>query len=83
MRAFKLDPLSAIVLVSLLLTGGLLLFVGLPVLGISWVWNSLLVGLLDMPTIALWQAGLLYAALACIIYLSGIVHIEFKAGTSD
>ncbi len=83
MRAFNLDPLTAVVVVSLLLVGGLGLFVGLPLMSISWVWNACVAENLGMPTIGLWQAGLLYAALACIIYLSGIVHLEIKTETSE
>ena len=81
MRAFKLDPITAVIFVSLLLLAALAFLVCLPILGISWAWNSWVAAALDVPIIGFWQAGLLYAALACIIYLSGIVHIEVKTET--
>ncbi len=83
MREFNLDPVTAVVVVAFILVGGLVLFVCLPLMSISWVWNACVAANLGVPAIGLWQAGLLYAALACIIYLSGIVHFEINAETSD
>ena len=83
MRTYKLDPLTAVIVVFLIVGGALALFVGLPIVGINWAWNACLSGHLNVPTIVWWQAGLLYAALACIIYLSVPIHIEFKTENSD
>lgn len=83
MRTYNLDPFSASILFLLLTIAVLVCVVWAPLIGISWLWNVCVAGIFDFPHIGLWQAGLLYVALACMIYLSGIVQIEVKTETID
>lgn len=52
------------------------MFVIVPIAAIHLTWNSLSNVLLMVPQINPWQAALLYVALICVIYLTGLVRIE-------
>ena len=79
MRSFQIHPLFAVIALSLMLLGIISLFIWLPIVCLNWVWNNWVSAITTLPAIGLWQAALLYSALICIIYLSDLVHIEFKA----
>ena len=81
MRIYNLDPFSASILLLLAALAVGTLLVWFPLMGISWLWNVCVSGIFDFPHIGLWQSGLLYVALVCIIYLSGIIQIEVKTET--
>jgi hypothetical protein len=81
MRSYNLDPFSASILICLVALAALACFVWAPLMGISWVWNVCVAGTFNFPHIGLWQSALLYVALVCIIYLSGIIQIEVKSET--
>jgi hypothetical protein len=83
MRTFYIHPLVAAIIFTVLVMGTLGGVVALPIVCISWVWNMLVVNWTALPTIDLWQSTLLYLAVVCVIYLSGLVRIEFKAETVD
>lgn len=83
MRTFHVHPFGAAIILSVLMMGILGAFVVIPIACINWTWNSVSAYISVVPEINAWQAGLLYLAGACIIYLFGIVQIEFKTGTLD
>lgn len=83
MRTFYMPPFAAAVICSILVMGAIGFFVVCPVALINWTWNAFIAQHTVLPQIHCWQACLLYAASACIIYLSGIVQIEFKTEIPD
>jgi hypothetical protein len=78
-----MPPLTAAIVLSVLLMGGIGGFVVLPIVCINWAWNVFIVHYAHLPVIEIWQACLLYLALACVAYLSGFLQIEFSAETVD
>jgi hypothetical protein len=58
-------------------------FVMIPIFCINVFWNAIIAHFTAVPAIAVWQASLLYIAMACIAYLSGLVQIEFRAETVE
>ena len=83
MRSFSMPPLTAAIVLSVLLTGAVGFFVVLPIICINWIWNAFVSHYTLLPGIEIWQACLLYVALACVAYLSGLLQIEFSAETLD
>lgn len=83
MRTFQMPPFAAAIIFSVLVMGAIGLFIVVPIVGIFLSWNLLIAHNLALPHIQLWQAGLLYIAMACIAYLSGWVQIEVKAELPD
>jgi hypothetical protein len=83
MRTFFIHPLVAAIIFSVLLMGALGAFVLLPIFCINWLWNAVVSGWTLLPVIAPWQACLLYVAFACLIYIFGLVRIEFKTENLD
>lgn len=83
MRVFQVPPFFAAILLSALCMGLIGVFVVLPVACIQWTWNSLVAGVSALPHINVWQACLLYLALAAIVYLSGVVQIEIEATKAE
>ena len=83
MRTFYIHPLFAAIIFSVLVMGALGAFIVFPIVCINWIWNVVVVNWTALPTICLWQSGLLYLAVACVVYLTGLVRIEFKAETVD
>jgi uncharacterized membrane protein len=79
MRIFSLHPIVLIALIALLVVGSLLLLVAAPVAFINWFWNAIIAAHSGLPLIGIFQAGLLYFALICLLYISDLVHVEFKA----
>lgn len=79
----QVPTLGAAVVFTLLGMGVLGLFVVLPVACIQWTWNSVMTSCGVLPVINVWQAVLLYLALATFVYLTGIVRIEFEAENLD
>ncbi len=83
MRTFFIHPFLAALIFSVLVIGALGAFILVPILCIHWIWNVVVVGWTPLPSIGLWQSCLLYSACACLVYLCGLVRIEFKAETLD
>jgi hypothetical protein len=83
MRSFLIHPFTAAIIFSLLIMGGLGAFIVVPIVCINWTWNTIVAPLTVLPHIHMWQACLLYTALACLTYLMGWVQIEFKTETVD
>ncbi len=78
MKIYHVNTLGAAIILSLLLMGGLGLFVLVPIVFIQWLWNVTIANLTLLPQINLWQSSLLYLSGATIIYLSGLVRIDFE-----
>lgn len=83
MKIYQVPPLVAAILLSALCMGVVGLFVVVPIACIQWTWNSLVVSYSSLPQINVWQASLLYLAVANILYLSGIVQINVEAHKAD
>lgn len=83
MRSFRVNSFGAAVILSTLLMGVLGAFVLIPVACIQWTWNSLAAHMFALPLISAWQAILLYIAGGCLLYLSGLVHLEIKSETLE
>jgi|SRR6516165_6849352 hypothetical protein len=83
MHSFHVNSFGAAVLLSALLMGVLGAFVVVPVALIQWTWNSLAPQCFALPSINAWQAILLYIAGGCLLYLSGLVRVEFKSETLE
>ena len=83
MRTDFIHPLAFAIIFSVLLMGVLGAFIIVPIVCINWTWNSLIAHFIALPQIGLPQAGLLYLAGACILYLFGLIDIEFKTETAD
>jgi hypothetical protein len=78
-----MNPLAAAIFLSALAMGILGLFVVFPIVFIGWSWNTVVTHFTVLPHIRIWQASLLYAAVACVSYLMGWVQIDFKTETVD
>ena len=65
-------------LLAILVMGILGMCLVLPIACIQFTWNSLLAKLPPFPPINIWQATLLYLAMATLLYLSGIIRIEIE-----
>jgi hypothetical protein len=83
MQGFQLNSFAAAIVLSTLLMGIVGAFVLIPVACIQWTWNSVAAHLFPVPTIAAWQAILLYLAAGTILYLAGFVQIEVKSENLD
>jgi hypothetical protein len=79
MRTFSLHPIVLIALIVFVIVSSLLLLVVAPIVLLNWFWNAVIALLSGLPTIGVFQAGLLYVALICLLYISDLVHVEFKA----
>jgi hypothetical protein len=79
----EIPPFGAAVIFTVLFMGVLGVFVLLPIACIQWTWNSVMTSGNYLPLINVWQATLLYLALATLLYLSGMVRIEFEAEKLD
>jgi hypothetical protein len=75
---FQIPTYTAAVFLTLLTMGALGMAVVLPIACIQWSWNALVSVFGFLPLINAWQAILLYLAAATLLYLSGIVRIEFE-----
>jgi hypothetical protein len=78
-----MPPITAAIVLSLLVMGGIGAFVLFPIFCINLFWNAIVAHFTMVPAIAIWQASLLYIAMGCIAYLLGLVQIEFRAETVD
>lgn len=83
MRSFEMHPFSAAVIFALLFMGAIGAFVVTPIVLIAWTWNTVVTHYTILPQIHVWQACLLYSAVACFSYLMGWVRIEFKTEPVD
>jgi len=83
MRTFFLHPLTAAIICTVLFMGVLGFLFFLPFGCIYLFWNNVIAQHTALPPIGFWQTSLLYAAFACIFYLSGIVRIEIKTENLD
>ncbi|HEY9870052.1 MAG TPA: hypothetical protein V6D08_12875 [Candidatus Obscuribacterales bacterium] len=83
MKIFQVPPFTAAILLSALCMGMVGLFVVLPIACIQWTWNFFVAGYSVLPHINVWQAGLLYLAFATILYLSGVVQIDFEVHKAE
>jgi hypothetical protein len=76
---FHVPAVAAAIIITVLCMGGLGLFVLLPIACIQWIWNAITGMFQVLPLINVWQATLLYLAVATMLYLSGFVRITFEA----
>jgi len=80
---YEFHPITAALLLTVLIIGLTGVFVVLPIAFIQWLWNGTVPHFSALPQIAPWQAGLLYLAMAALLYLSGLVRIEIQTGPSE
>lgn len=74
---FRFDnPLPIAVFLTVIGMGAIGILVVIPIAAINLSWNSLSNVLMVVPPINVWQAALLYVAIVCIVYLTGLVKIE-------
>jgi hypothetical protein len=83
MKVFQIHPLVAGILFAALGMGFVGLLVVLPLICIQWTWNVVISALATVPQINIWQAILLYLALATTLFLTGLVRIDFEASELD
>jgi hypothetical protein len=79
----QIPTIGAAVIVTVLCMGLLGLLVVFPIACIQLTWNSLNNLLNFLPLINVWQASLLYLAGATLVYLTGLVRIEFDPDYLD
>ncbi len=79
MKVYQFHPLAAAIVFTILIMGVFGLVVVLPIAFIAWTWNAVVTNVSSLPHIGVWQAGLLYLALATMLYLFGFVQIEVEA----
>lgn len=79
MRSFHINSFGAAIILTALFMGLLGAFVLIPVACIQWTWNSLAPQVFALPIISAWQAILLYVAVACLLYIFGLVQIEIRS----
>lgn len=75
---FQIPAYSAAIFMTGISMGLLGLCVLLPIACIQWTWNMVMSTYGFLPLINVWQATLLYMASATLLFLSGIVSIEFE-----
>lgn len=75
---FQIPTYSAAIFLTGISMGFLGLCVLLPIACIQWTWNCVMSTCRLLPLINAWQASLLYVASATLLFLSGIVKIEFE-----
>lgn len=75
----QIPPIGAAVVLTVLCMGVVGMFVLVPIACIQWMWNSIMNSWRFLPLINVWQAALLYVMLATILYLTGLVRVEFEA----
>ena len=78
MRSFDINPIIAILLITLVITGIFGLFVVIPIAVLEGGWNTVFQNSSLLPEINLWQATLLYVALALVLYIFGLVKIKIE-----
>lgn len=83
MRSFEFAPLVLIILLTIVLMVAFGLFVFVPIGFIEWSWNLLARSSQLLPTISAWQAFLLYLAFGLMLYILGLVKIEFRVEKLD
>ncbi len=83
MKIYQAHALGAAIIFSILCMGLVGLFVMLPVFFIQWWWNAIAPSFAALPPISPWQASLLYADLVTVLYLAGLLQIEFEVGHRD
>lgn len=79
----QIPSLGTAVIFTVLCMGAIGCFVVLPIACIQWSWNAVVTSFPVLPQINVWQASLLYLAVATLLYLSGLVRIEFNAEKLD
>ena len=75
---FPMPTYSAAIFMTGISMGALGLCVVLPIACIQWTWNMVMSTYGFLPHINAWQAALLYVAAATMLFVSGIVTIEFE-----
>lgn len=83
MKVYQFHPLAAAIVFTILIMGVFGLVVVVPIAFIAWTWNAVVTNVSSLPQINVWQAGLLYVALATMLYLLGFVQIEVEANKLD
>lgn len=78
MKPFQINPLGAAAIFTILGMGLIGALVILPIACIHWTWNEVLSNYSVLPPISVWQAVLLYLAVATVLFLSGVVQIEVE-----
>lgn len=74
---FQIPTFGAAVFLTVLSMGAFGVLVLVPIACIQFSWNSVSASVPIVPIINAWQATLLYLVLATLIYLGGIIRIEF------
>jgi hypothetical protein len=75
-KTFHFSPFGAAAIFTILAMGLIGVLIVLPVACIQWSWNQFVPVHSILPPINVWQAVLLYLALATTLFLSGIVQVE-------
>ncbi len=83
MKTFHFNPFGAAAIFTVLAMGVIGAVFVLPIAGIQWTWNHFVPNYSVLPPINVWQAILLYFAVATVLFLSGIVQVEFDAERLD
>lgn len=78
MRSFNLGFFLTLLVALIAIASIAAIVILLPISLIQLMWNLTFSGVETVPSIALWQAGLLYVAGLLVIYLCGLVKIEIK-----
>ena len=78
MKPFHINPLGAAAIFTILGMGLIGALVVLPVACIHWIWNAFQSNYSVLPPIDVWQAVLIYLAMATVLFLSGVVQIEVE-----
>ena len=79
----QMPAFGAAVIFTVLCMGVVGVFVLIPIACIQWTWNSVMSSWRFLPLINVWQATLLYLALAILLFLTGLVRIEFETEKVD
>lgn len=78
MQSFDSNPIIAILLITMVITGFFGLFVIIPIAALEWGWNAFFQSNNLLPAINSWQAALLYIAIALVLYILGLVRIKIE-----
>lgn len=79
MKTFPFNPFGAAAIFTVLAMGLIGVLVVFPVACIHWTWNHFVPNYSVLPPINVWQAILLYLAVATVLFLSGFIQVELDA----
>ena len=78
MKTFHFNPFGAAAIFTVLAMGAIGLLIVFPVACIQVTWNTFIPNHSVLPPINVWQAILLYLAVATGLFLTGIVQVELE-----